>query len=376
MAPQKFTLKRELKNLINLMPLQTGGILTDAAREALVEFGDGFSTCDFCLGNLCNITNPPIKKFVHEILPEFLGCDVATITHGAREAKFMVMHCLTKPGDTIIADGNRHYTTIVAAERAELNIIEVPSSGYPEFKVNVDDYIPLIEKHHPKLILLTYPDGNYGNLPDAKRLGGVAAKYNVPYILNGAYAVGRMPIKMQDMGADFMIGSAHKSMASAGPCGVLGMKNKWEDILLRKSAVYKKKEVELLGCTVRGVPLITFMASFPYVKERVNHWDEQVAKAQWFSQELEKLVLKQLGERPHRHDLLHFDAPAFYEISQHVRERGYFLYKELKKRGIWGPQPGLAKSFKVSTFAASKEQLGFVIDSFKDILQKHHSKAG
>jgi len=376
MATQEFSsFKREQKDLINLMPLQTGGILTDAAREALVEFGDGFSTCDFCLGNLCNITNPPIKKFAHEPLPRFLGCDVATITHGAREAKFMVMHCLTNPGDTIIVDGNRHYTTVVAAERAELNIIEVPSSGYPEFKVNVADYIPLIEKHHPKLILLTYPDGNYGNLPDAKRLGGVAAKYNVPYILNGAYAVGRMPTSMMEIGADFIIGSAHKSMASAGPCGVLGMKKKWENILLRKSAVYKKKEVELLGCTVRGVPLITFMASFPYVKERVNHWDEQVAKAQWFSQELENLGLKQLGGKPHRHDLLHFDAPAFYEISQHVPERGYFLYKELKKRGIWGPQPGLAKSFKVSTFAASKEQLGFVIDSFKDILQKHHSKA-
>ena len=376
MATQEFSsFKREQKDLINLMPLQTGGILTDAAREALVEFGDGFSTCDFCLGNLCNITNPPIKKFAHELLPRFLGCDVATITHGAREAKFMVMHCLTNPGDAIIVDGNRHYTTVVAAERAELNIIEVPSSGYPEFKVNVADYIPLIEKHHPKLILLTYPDGNYGNLPDAKRLGGVAAKYNVPYILNGAYAVGRMPTSMMEIGADFIIGSAHKSMASAGPCGVLGMKKKWENILLRKSAVYKKKEVELLGCTVRGVPLITFMASFPYVKERVNHWDEQVAKAQWFSQELENLGLKQLGGKPHRHDLLHFDAPAFYEISQHVPERGYFLYKELKKRGIWGPQPGLAKSFKVSTFAASKEQLGFVIDSFKDILQKHHSKA-
>jgi len=376
MATQEFSsFKREQKDLINLMPLQTGGILTDAAREALVEFGDGFSTCDFCLGNLCNITNPPIKKCAHELLPRFLGCDVATITHGAREAKFMVMHCLTNPGDTIIVDGNRHYTTVVAAERAELNIIEVPSSGYPEFKVNVADYIPLIEKHHPKLILLTYPDGNYGNLPDAKRLGGVAAKYNVPYILNGAYAVGRMPTSMMEIGADFIIGSAHKSMASAGPCGVLGMKKKWENILLRKSAVYKKKEVELLGCTVRGVPLITFMASFPYVKERVNHWDEQVAKAQWFSQELENLGLKQLGGKPHRHDLLHFDAPAFYEISQHVPERGYFLYKELKKRGIWGPQPGLAKSFKVSTFAASKEQLGFVIDSFKDILQKHHSKA-
>jgi len=375
MTTPAFTLKRELKGLINLMPLQTGGILTDAAREALIEFADGYSTCDFCLGNLCNITTPPIKKFVHGILPEFLGCDVATITHGAREAKFMVMHCLTKPGDTIIGDCNRHYTTVVAAERAGLAIIAVPSSGYPEFRVNVDDYIPLIEKHHPKLILLTYPDGNYGNLPDAKRLGEIAAEYNVPYILNGAYAVGRMPIRMMEIGADFIIGSAHKSMASAGPCGVLGMKKKWEDILLRKSIVYKNKEVELLGCTVRGVPLITFMASFPYVQERVQHWDEQVAKAQWFSNELEKLGLKQLGEKPHKHDLLHFDAPAFYEISQHVHERGYFLYKELKKRGIWGPQPGLAKSFKVSTFAASKEQLEHVIDSFKDILDKHHSRA-
>lgn len=364
-------LKREHKDLINLMPLQTGGILTDAAKEALIEFADGYSTCDFCLGNLCNITNPPIKKFVHDLLPPFLDCEVATITHGAREAKFMVMHCLTKPGDTIIVDGNRHYTTIVAAERAELNIIEVPSSGYPEFKVNVDDYIPLIERQHPKLILLTYPDGNYGNLPDARRLGEIAQEYNVPYILNGAYAVGRMPISMMEIGADFIIGSAHKSMASAGPCGVLGMKKKWEDILLKKSAVYKKKEVELLGCTVRGVPLITLMASFPYVKERVNHWDEQIAKAQWFSSELENLGLKQLGEKPHKHDLLHFDAPAFYEISQHVREKGYFLYKELKKRGIWGPQPGLAKSFKVSTFAASKEQLGFIIGSFKDILRNH-----
>ena len=113
------------------------------------------------------------------------------------------------------------------------------------------------------------------------------------------------------------------------------------------------------------------MASFPYVKERVQHWDEQVSKAQWFSAELEKLGFTQLGEKPHRHDLLHFDTPALYEISKRVRERGYFLHKELKERGIWGPQPGMAKSFKLSTFAADRQQLAFVIDSFKAILNKY-----
>jgi len=364
-------LRRQHKGFINLMPLQTGGILADAAKEALIEFGDGYSVCDFCLGSLCDITNPPVRDFVHELLPQFLGCEVATITHGAREAKFIVMHSLAQPGDSIIVDGNRHYTTIVAAERVRLNVIEVPHSGYPEFRIDVNDYIPLIEKHNPKLILLTYPDGNYGNLPDATRLGKIAQEYGIPYVLNGAYAVGRMPISMKELGADFIVGSGHKSMASAGPCGVLGMKKKWEESVLRKSKVYSNKEVELLGCTLRGVPLITLMASFPDVKERVNHWDEQVAKAQWFSGELEKLGFKQLGERPHRHDLLHFETPVLYDISKHVRERGYFLYKELKDRGIWGPQPGMAKAFKVSTFAADKDQLGFVIDSFKAILRKY-----
>jgi Sep-tRNA:Cys-tRNA synthetase len=364
-------LQRQHKGLINLMPLQTGGILTDAAKEALIEFGDGYSVCDFCEGSLCNVTNPPIRDFVQELLPQFLGSEVATITHGAREAKFMVMHSLAKPGDSILVDANRHYTTIVAAERVGLHVIEVPNSGYPELKVDVDEYAALIKEKPPKIILLTYPDGNYGNLPDAKRLGEIAQEYNIPYILNGAYAVGRMPVSMDEIGADFIIGSGHKSMASAGPTGVLGMKKKWEGTVLRKSGKYSKKEIELLGCTIRGVPLITLMSSFPYVKERVNHWDGQVSKAQWFSAELEKLGFTQLGEKPHRHDLLHFDTPVLYEISKRVRERGYFLYKELKERGIWGPQPGMAKSFKLSTFAADKEQLGFVIDSFKAILNKY-----
>ena len=364
-------LRRQHKGLINLMPLQTGGLLTDAARKALIEFGDGYSVCDFCEGSLCNVTNPPIRDFVKEILPQFLGCEVATITHGAREAKFIVMHSLTEPGDSIIVDASKHYTTVVAAERVGLNIIEVPNSGHPEFTVDVNEYTSLIKRHAPKLILLTYPDGNYGNLPDAKRLGEIAQEYNIPYILNGAYAVGRMPISMDEIGADFIIGSGHKSMASAGPAGVLGMKKKWEESVLRKSGKYGKKEIELLGCTIRGVPLITLMASFSYVKDRVQCWDEQVSKAQWFSAELEKLGFKQLGEEPHRHDLLHFDAPALYEISKQLRERGFFLYKELKERGIWGPQPGLAKSFKLSTFAADRQQLEFVVDSLKDILNKY-----
>lgn len=76
-------------------------------------------------------------------------------------------------------------------------------------------------------------------------------------------------------------------------------------------------------------------------------------------------------QRHYLHDLMNIEALQLYEASLKVRERGYMVYKELKERGIFGPQPGLAKHFKMSTFAATEEQLKQVIEAFKDILKKY-----
>lgn len=361
---------RPNRGRVNINPLQAGGILTEDARKALVEFGDGYSVCDYCGGRLDEIDEPPIRKFVHEQLPKFLGCDVARITGGAREGIFAILHAITKPGDTIILDGNKHYSTVVAAERAGLKIINVPSSGTPDYKINVKDYEALIREHKPAVVLLTYPDGSYGNLANARALGDIALRNNVPYIVNGAYAVGRMPIDMRGLGADFIVGSGHKSMASSGPIGVIGMSKKWEDKVLVPSGCYKNKEVEMLGCTARGASIMTMMASFPHVKERVTKWKEQVEKARWFSQEMEKLGITQLGEKPHNHDLMFFESPRLYEISQNDKRGRYFLYEALKENNFWGIKTGLTKQFKISTFAASKEDLERLLGVFKKLLQK------
>ncbi|MFP4424469.1 MAG: O-phospho-L-seryl-tRNA:Cys-tRNA synthase [Candidatus Woesearchaeota archaeon] len=357
---------------ITINPLQTGGLLTDEAKETLVEFGDGYAICDFCKGTLDKIDNPPIRQFVHETLPAFLGADAARVTHGAREGKFSVMHTFTKPGDVILIDGNAHYSTVVAAERAGLKIIKVPHSGEPERILNVEDFIPLIKEHSPKMILLTYPDGNVGNLPDAKRLGEIAKEHGVLYVVNGAYAIGRMPISLGEIGCDFLIGSGHKSMAASGPVGVLATKKEHAERLFVESS-HKGKELECLGCGVRGVPLLTLMASFPHVQERVKHWDEEVKKAQWFSERFEALHpgIKQKGEKPHRHDLMMFDTDVFYEISEkHPKKRG-FLYHELKKNGIFGVKHGLTQSMKISTYGISKKDLERILKVFEDIIRTY-----
>ena len=368
-------LKRQTKDFINIDPLQTGGKLTPEAREALVEWGDGYSVCDFCQGRLDEIKTPPIYDFVYKELPEFLGCDVARVTNGAREAKFAVMHALAKKDAWIVMDSNAHYSSYVAAERAGLNIAEVPNTGYPEFRIEPEKFADVIEETRKRgevvLALITYPDGNYGNLPDVKKIAKICGEYDVPLLVNAAYAVGRMPVKLKNIGADFIVGSGHKSMAASGPVGVLGMKGEWEEIVLRKSSKYKNKEIELLGCTARGATIMTLIASFPHVKERVKRWSEEVEKARYFAAKMEEIGIIQLGEKPHNHDLMFFHAENLYEISKKAKGGRYFLYRELKTRRIHGIKPGLTRYFKLSTYGLSMDEIEYVLNAFREILEKY-----
>lgn len=376
MECQNYNINREVeRENLNLNPLQRGGILPKEAREALYDFGDGYSVCDYCAGRLDEITKPSIGGFLDD-LSKFLNVDDVRTVHGAREGKFAVMHGICKPGDVIVVDGNAHYTTHLAAERSGLEIIEVPSSPSPEFKIDMEIYQKTLENAideygEIKLAVLTHVDGNYGNLTDANEFGDICTKLGVPSLLNCAYSMGRMPIDANGWNLDFVVGSGHKSMAASGPIGVLGMKHEWADTMLKRSPRHVKKEVEMLGCTSRGAPIATLMASFPFVIERVSKWDEEVKLSRKFVADLEEIEgITQLGIKPTNHDLVRFDTPILHEISKIHPRKGFFLYEELKSRKIVGIKRGQTEWFKCSTYGMSEDQRNYISDSFKEIVEK------
>ena len=86
---------------------------------------------------------------------------------------------------------------------------------------------------------------------------------------------------------------------------------------------------------------------------------------------MEKLGLVQQGEKPHNHDLIFFLAENLYQISQKAKERRYFLYRDLKKRGISGIKPGLTRQFKLSTYGLTKEELHRVTEAFAQIIESY-----
>ncbi len=122
------------------------------------------------------------------MLPKFLDIDVARVTNGARESIDIVMHSMCNAGDTVVIDKNAHYTTYVAAQRNNLNIKEVLNGGYPEFKIDPEKYGAAIEEVKqttgklPALTVLTYPDGSYGNIVDAKRVAEISHQYGIPFL--------------------------------------------------------------------------------------------------------------------------------------------------------------------------------------------------
>jgi len=110
------------------------------------------------------------------------------------------------------------------------------------------------------------------------------------------------------------------------------------------------------------------MASFPKVVERIKHWDEELEKARYFADNLQKIEgINQLGKKPKEHTLIHFESPSFHEVAQNHKRKGFFLYDALKKKKIMGIHPGLSKSFKVNTFGLNFRQVEYIVNSFQEI---------
>jgi len=372
--PGSIELRNREEDYVNVNPLQTGGRTYPDTRKAVTAYVDGYSICDWCAGALCLIDKPPVKKFLDEVA-EFVGMDDALLTNGCRESKYAVLHALTKPGDAVVLDGNKHYTTYVAAERAGNKIFEVPSSGEPEYIIDPEGYAKVFDQvkketgELPKVAILTHVDGNYGNLVDAKAVGKICREYGVPFLLNTAYSSGRMPVDGKDLNADFIAASGHKSWAAGGGnIGLLAVTEEYKHVLA-PSKKFSSKPLEILGCSTRGSATVALMASFPHVKERVKNWDKEVENARWLTSELEKIGVNQLGEKPTNHDLIFFTSEVLYKISETHKKKRFYLYDELKRRGVVGIKAGLTKHFKLSTFGKTREQVEHIAWAFADIVE-------
>lgn len=373
---------------INIQAIQAAGRLTADAMKALIAYGDGYSTCDLCLKpfRLDYINKPPIADFYKD-LAKFVNMDVARVMPGARRAFQAVALGLLDKGDIVLIGALSHYSLALAIEGAKAQWREIPTNEKNIITAEATTKkIEEVKKQTgklPKLVALEHFDYQMGNEHEIADIIKVAHEHGIPVLYNGAYTVGVMPVDGKKLGADFVVGSGHKSMASPAPTGVLATTSEWAAKILNTTAVtgdvtgrkFGIKEVQLLGCTVMGAPLIAMMASFPHVKERIKHWDEEVKKSNYFINEFLKIEdTKCFSELPRKHTLSKVHTGGFDKVAQTHKRRGFFLTNELSDRHITGPFPGATRDWKLNVYGLTWDQIKYAADAFKEIAEKNGLK--
>ncbi len=379
-------LRTREEEYINIQPIQAAGRLTTEARKALISYGDGYSTCDACRKpfRLDKISKPGIAEF-HRELAKFVNMDHARVVPGARRGFQAVTGTLVNRGDSVIVSALAHYTEFLAVESAGGVVKEVPLN-----KKNIVTGDAMAEKIEevrqetgklPVLVMIDHFDYQFANEHEIENIGKVAHQYDIPFLYNGAYTVGVLPVDGKKIGADFVVGSGHKSMASVAPSGVLAMTDEWAPKALRTTAMtgdltkrkFGIKEVELLGCTLMGGTLLSMMASFPTVKARTLKWDDEVKRSNYFIDRLLKIQGSNvLSEYPRKHTLSKVDTTGSFDtIAQTHKRRGFYFSDELSSRGIVGEFAGATRTWKLNTYGLNEKQVHYLADVFTGIAEKY-----
>ncbi|HID20052.1 MAG TPA: O-phospho-L-seryl-tRNA:Cys-tRNA synthase [Methanophagales archaeon] len=378
------------EEFININPIQSGGRLTSEARKALIAYGDGYSVCDRCPnGRLDKIRKPPVAEF-HAELADFVGMDEVRVVPGARRGFQAVASTLLDKGDIVLVSDLAHYTEFLAVETAGGIIKEVPSGEKRIITGDaVADKIERVKEatgKQPKLIIIEHFDYTFANEHDVYGVGKIAKEYGIPFLYNGAYSIGMVPVNGKKIGADFIVGSGHKGMAAVAPSGILATTEEWAPEVFRSSQIvgdvtgrsFENKEPEMLGCTLMGGTVISMMASFPRVKERVNNWAEEVKKSNYFIQQFLRIEGNKISsEYPRRHTLSKVDTrDSFDKIAKTHKRRGFFLSEELKRRGIVGEFAGSTRVWKLNTYGLSWNKIKYLGEAFVEIAAKYALPVG
>ncbi len=379
-------LRTREEGFINIGPIQAAGRLTPEARKAIISYGDGYSVCDQCLApfRLDHVKKPPVGDFYIE-LAEFVGMDVARVVRGARNGFQIVTNALLEKGDIVLVSSLGHYSICLAAESIGARWKEVPTDEKSVVTgEKTAEKIEAVKKEEgtlPKLVAISHFDYLLGNEHEVAGIAKVCKEYEIPFLYNGAYTVGVMPVDGKKIGADFVVGSAHKSMASPAPSGVLATTEEFADVIFKTTQQegdltgrkFGIKETYLLGCTVMGAPLVGMMASFPRVRERVKSWDDEVKKSNYFIEEFLKVDGSEVvSEMPRKHTLTKVNTTnSFDKVAKTHKKKGYFLTKELAKRGVTGIFPGATREYKFNVYGLTWDQIRYLADTFKEIAEKY-----
>ena len=123
-----------------------------------------------------------------------------------------------RAGDEILVSGLAHHSNIVpwqlAAEAAGAKVVSIPVTD--DARLDLEAFARLLGER-TRLVALEHVSNAMGTVHPVERIIAMAHAAGVPVLLDGAQAVGHMPVDVQALDCDFYAFSGHKMF---GPTGI------------------------------------------------------------------------------------------------------------------------------------------------------------
>ena len=158
-------------------------------------------------------------------LAQLLGCpspDRVVFTQNSTEALNIAINGLINEGDHVISTDLEHNSVLrplyrLEAERGvSLSFVAADRRGC----VDYDDFERLIQPK-TKAIVCTHGSNLTGNILDLKRIGCIAQKHGLLFIVDASQTAGAYPINMTELGISVLCFTGHKGLM--GPQGTGGL---------------------------------------------------------------------------------------------------------------------------------------------------------
>ena len=219
--------------------------VVQAVADAMCTLGNsGRSIHEGALGasRIIYDTRIALAELFHAENPERIA-----FTANSTEALNIAIKGILKPGDHVITTELEHNSVLRPLYEMEdrgvaLTIIPADRKGnicYEDIEENI--------RPETKALITTHGSNLTGNLLDIGRIGEIARKYNILYIVDASQTAGAFPIDVQTMHIDILCFTGHKALL--GPQGTGG--------------IYVRDGVEITPLLSGGSGVQTYLRSHP-----------------------------------------------------------------------------------------------------------------